>query len=318
MKIYKNILYPLLLIIVVCLFISCDVLFPAPLGRDNFRDNEVQIGRFVAAVSGYESITTAWDWRDPPPGIDDSRIIDKIRIVHSKNNRPDSKYPLNPDNVIKLDSNSTWQYGWNNLSADRDHYFALYAHEKGGIWLAPKYSDQYLGSNVYEERWDTLITKLYIDTSSASNTVGETAINIRDLPTKVIGFLRFDELFYMEFVYQEFGAVLDAQIQGFGITFGGNIDIVPVRFFIESGMFWGEISNSILYDYEHSITVTINGPLDIIDIKDQINVARVYGSSTIALIPSTASAIDINDISSLTFSDPGPPIEDLFGVWRNN
>jgi len=258
------------------------------------------------------SIITAWDWRPPPSGIDDSRIIDKIRIVHSRNDPPQSKYPLNPDNVIELDSNSSWQYGWNGLKVDREHYFALYAHEKGGVWLAPKHVNQHLSNNGHEDRWNIPVERLYIDTTLPTNIVGTAAINIfGPIPGGNIGFLVFNEL-----NNGEYGAVLDARIQGFGLTTGGTIDIVPVRWRIDSGMTWDNISNSILYDYEHSMTTTLTGG-EIVDIKDQINAARLHGSNTIALIPPTGSAININDISSLTFWDPGLAM-DLFSVWRNN
>ncbi len=304
MKIYKNILYPLILILSAVLFISCDLLFPAPLGRDNPLDDEVQIGGFDASVSGPDSIITIWDWRNPAPGIDDSRIIDKIRIVYSENNPPSSKYPLNPDNVQEFTSNSEYQFEWTNLQQDREHYFALYAHEKGGVWLAPKYVKRHLNYSGHPDAGGSVHTKLYVNTALTTG-ISITAINITGpQPGGNIGFLIFDELFN-----NDFGAVLAALMQGYGFTAAGNIDIVPVRKKIEDGMTWASISDSYLYDYEHSKTVDVINGTVLIDIKDQINMARVHGSNTIAFIPSAGSAINI-DISPFTFSS--------FSVWRNN
>lgn len=303
MKVYKNILYPLILILSIVLFISCDLLFPAPLGRDNPLDDEVQIGGFDAVVSGSDSIITIWDWRNPAPGIDDSRIIDKIRIVYSENNPPSSKYPLNPDNVQEFTSNSEFQFQWTNLKQDREHYFALYAHEKGGVWLAPKTVKQnisYDGHLVASPWWSE---KLFADTSAPANIVGTAP---PDISGPIIGFIRFDDLFD-----SRYGAVLDARVQNFGVTTPGDIDIVPMRRKIDSGMTWDEISDSILYDYEHSITVSMLGGI-IIDIKDQINIARVHGSNTIAFIPvGTGVSIDINPIDYWDAT----LMRDLFSVW---
>ncbi|MCK5674823.1 MAG: hypothetical protein KAH95_15695, partial [Spirochaetales bacterium] len=147
MKRLTLLLVSLFLIAVAGILISCDYLLPAPLGRDNPYDDEAQIGRFAVAASGPDSVVTVWDWRDPPSGIDKSRIIDKIRIVYGEGDPPLSKYPINPDNVIEYTSNADFSYEWKNLNEDRDHYFALYAHEKGGMWLAPKRADIWFDSN---------------------------------------------------------------------------------------------------------------------------------------------------------------------------
>lgn len=304
------ILIPVLLLVFAVFFVSCDFILPAPLGRNNPYDDEAQIGRFNAAVAGSDSIITAWDWRGPIPGIDDKRIIDKIRIVHSNNNPPDSKYPLNPDNVIELDSNSTWQHEWNGLKVDREHHFALYAHEAGGIWLAPKRISQHLDNNGHEERWNIMTTgviDLYVNTSVDTNLVTATIMNVI-APLSTIGFFRFDDLYY-----NDFGAVLEAQIQDWTITSGGDFLIVPMRRRVEDGMTWGEIADAGFYDFGNAKAATVNFATDVVDIKDQINIARLHGSNTIAFLSDTLP-FDV-DISTLDFNNGS---DDTFSVWRNN
>jgi hypothetical protein len=80
-------------------------------------------------------------------------------------------------------------------------------------------------------------------------------------------------------------------------------------------MTWDEISSNFFYDYEHSVTGTLNGPADIIDIKDQMNIAGLYGSNTIAFIPPAGANIGIG-IDALTFWDATLGVE-LFSVWEN-
>lgn len=144
---------------------SCDYLLPAPLGRNNPFDDEAQIGRFSVAVSGSDSMVTNWDWHDALSTIEDKRVIDRIRIVHQKNSRPTSRNPLNPDNVQEFTSTSNWFYNWTGLKNDKDHHFALYAHEKSGLWLSPKYIETYLDSSVQDNN-----VSLYSASSPSNST----------------------------------------------------------------------------------------------------------------------------------------------------
>lgn len=308
----KKLLFILLPVIIFTgIFISCDFLLPAPLGRNNPFDDEAQIGRFEASPSSYNSIVTVWEWRNPASGIDDSRIIDKVRIVYSENNPPVSKYPLNPDNVIEYTSNTDFSYEWTNLNENTDHYFALYAHEKGGLWLAPKNIKAWINDGGYFENWPWNNIKMYVNALLPANPVGTTATNIiydPGVPEYVVGFMRFDDLFT-----GDYGAVVDARIQGWVVATGGTLSIIPVRKTVDDTMLWGDIDNPILYDYEHANTVIIGASTDIVDIKDQINISRVYGSNTLAFITSDTN-VSIG-IESLTFWDGST---DLFSIWRNN
>jgi len=311
MKKILFLLVPVFLIAITELFISCDYLIPAPLGRDNPYDDEAQIGRFAAAASGPDSVVTVWDWRDPPSGIDKSRIIDKIRIVYGENSQPLSKYPINPDNVIEFTSNSDFFYEWKNLNEDEDHNFALYAHEKGGMWLAPKRSDIYI-DNGSEQRLNIGYTGLYVNTSLPANPVfWPTAVElVHELPELTIFFLVFDTLYD-----HHYGIVNDARITNFVFGNVGTVDIVPMRIRVDDTMDWDDISNPIYYDYEKANkNVYISAGNDEIQIKDQINISRLYGSNTVAVIPNTGSPIDMT-VDTVDFNNGG---EDLFSVWWSN
>ncbi len=139
---------------------SCDYFFPAPLGRDNPQDEDVQIKNFSSLVSGKESINTIWEWSEPSSAVEDSQIIDKIRIVHKENDRPTSMYPLDKDSVTEITAKTTWNYTWENLKQDREHCFALYAHEKGGTWLAPIHVSVHLDSYPQEHTLTLLSSDL--------------------------------------------------------------------------------------------------------------------------------------------------------------
>lgn len=131
--------------------VSCDLFLPAPVGRNNPEDPDVQIMAFGSAVSGLHSIMTIWDWREASSGISDSRIIDEIWIVHNDENPPTSRFPLNSDEVKKYGSRSSWKAEWTDLSSQKDHFFALYAKEKGGTWLAPRFTSFHLESSPQEQ-----------------------------------------------------------------------------------------------------------------------------------------------------------------------
>jgi hypothetical protein len=304
----KKILFvtvPLLFIIFSGFLISCDFLLPAPMGRNNPLDDGAQIAGFNAEISGSDTILTSWDWRSSTAGIDASRIIDKIRVVYSENNVPTSKYPLNPDNVQVFDSSSSSKCEWYNLNRDNDHYFALYAHETGGLWLSPEITSERIESNGSVETSNAGYSALYVNTSVPTNTLGTTSLPITGLPPTNIGFFSVDLL-----NNSNYGAVLGAGITNWTGTFG-DIYILPVRKKAENGMFWGDISDGVYYDYDNALYATITGPNDVIDIKNQLNLAQMYGSNTIAFVP--ADAVVSIVIGGLQFFDG---TNDLFSIWK--
>ncbi len=304
----KHITAVLTVILGIVLLSSCDFLLPGPLGRDNPADDGAQIGGFASAVSGSNSITVVWDWHSPAPDVPDYQVIDKVRIVHNEGDVPSSMYPLSKDEYTEVSSNTTWQFEWKNLRTDRDHYFALYAHEKGGSWLSPIISKRYINTSGFEDRTNMGFTRLYVDTSSDINQVyiPGSGDYLTATPLTVF-FLVFD-------LYGEDGAVLDARLTNFSITNTGTVDVVPVRKRVNDGMQWGDISNPALYDYTKALHIYISSGADEVQIKDQINIARMYGSNTVAFIPDSGSPINMGvDVTEFYNGS-----DDLFSMWRNN
>ena len=127
---------------------SCDYLLPLPLGRDNVNDDARQIVSFTVLVSGETAIITTWTWLLPSSGLEDSRKIDRIRIIHSENDPPSTWNPVNQKDVVEISAADEWQHEWTELKQDRNHFFALYAHEKGGVWLAPVIKSRNLDYNL--------------------------------------------------------------------------------------------------------------------------------------------------------------------------
>ncbi len=306
MKIKHNITTVLTVILGIILLTSCDFLLPGPLGRDNPEDDGTQIGGFASAVSGSNSIIVVWDWHPPAPDIPDYQVIDKVRIVYSENDIPSSMYPINKDEYTEVTSNTTWQFEWKNLRTDKDHYFALYAHEKGGSWLSPIFSKRYININGFEERTNMGFTKLYVNTSGDANPVTTTASNITASPLTVF-FLVFD-------FPSDDGAVLDARLTSFSINNTGTVDVVPVRKRVNDGMQWGDINNPEYYDYTKALHIYIGGNADEVQIKDQVNAARMYGSDTVAFIPDSGSPINM----AVNITEFYNGSDDLFSMWRNN
>lgn len=301
MKIYKNILYPLILILSAVLFISCDLLFPAPLGRDNPLDDQVQIGGFKADASGPDSIITSWDWRNPAPGIDDSRIIDKIRIVYSENSPPSSKYPLDPDKLQKFDSPSGVKCEWTNLNSDEEHYFALYAHESGGVWLAPKTVKVWIDNSGQIDFMAPGYELMYVSTTNGSQVINGTTI----VDSASFGFIKFFDNSFND----QYGAMLNISL-AFTSTNAGEMYIVPVYREINTGLLWEDISNPLFYDYTHAKAVLLIGGAESIVITDLVELSRVTNSLTLAFIfpPTSLGRMDLN-IGTLWFDD--------FTYWRN-
>lgn len=301
----------LFIIILSSVFVSCDILLPSPLIRNNPNDNEAQLGEFAVVASGDSSVLALWDWQPASPLIPDDRIIDKIRIVHRVGDPPVSMYTLNKDDYTEITDSSSWQFEWKDLKQSRDHYFALYAHEKGGTWLAPIHEKIWLDyNNGWIEYMDLPFTKLYVNTSSSTNTVfiPTSAEFVHRTPDITIFFLVFDSS-----SGDEYGAILDARLTDFSINNTGTVDIVPMKREVHDGMLWENISDPSFYDYTKSINVYIGSGTDEIQIRDQMNAARLNGSYAVAFIPDEGSPIDVG-VDSSKFNNGS---EDLFGIWRN-
>ena len=131
---------------------GCDLFVLGPSLNLNYDDVEQGFIRFGVARVGKDEVQVGWDWLDTERkhrGIDP--IYDKIIIQHSRGSYPVSRLG---GQLIELKdwnpvSNPLWSTVFPDLKWDREHYFALYAHERDGRWMAPIYTSTYLGN--YEE-----------------------------------------------------------------------------------------------------------------------------------------------------------------------
>ncbi|MCD6397076.1 MAG: hypothetical protein J7L71_06015 [Spirochaetaceae bacterium] len=297
MKIYKNILYLILIIVFSGFFSSCDYLLPAPLGRNNPFDNEAQIGRFNVAVSGSDSMVTNWDWHDALPTIADDRVIDKIRIVHQENSRPSSRNPLNPDNVQEFTSTSNWSYNWTSLKNDRDHHFALYAHEKSGLWLSPKYIDGYIDSFVQDNNIQLL------PVSPPSNPTEFILYEVTNLPSKndvtgtgpyawsagnflILEFNINEIIYFDQFLLHLNNTVVST----------GNLTIYALKKdYQHITTNWADMVSDSTIDYDSAISRQITSLNQVFDIPEAANSISLYYSHSIAIkVDTPLTSVNIN------------------------
>ncbi len=284
--------------------ISCDLFFPAPVGRDNPEDDEVQIRNFSSLITGSDTITTVWDWRSPNPATSDSRIIEEIWIVHSENDMPLSRFPLNPDEVKKIKVTANWYVEWTNLKNDSEHYFALYARERGGTWLAPKYTDQFMDNNPGYVESSTGVPVLIRGNITTGGVLlnGDTTVN-----ETIWGVARID---YSPISNIEYNINVELNISGGTV---GDFLIVPGYYIFESGDSWDLISDPDNLDYDNKIEVNISGYPVNINITNIFNITAIYGSNTFVLIPTTAGSSGV----AATF-DTVNMMPNNYSYWRRN
>ncbi len=282
---------------------SCDYLLPAPLGRNNPFDDEAQIGRFSVAVSGSDSMVTNWDWHDALSTIEDKRVIDRIRIVHQKNSRPTSRNPLNPDNVQEFTSTSNWFYNWTGLKNDKDHHFALYAHEKSGLWLSPKYIETYLDSSVQDNNY-TLNSDDLLGSKDPEEfkvyKVGETPYTVTDVSNmSVPGFvagdyaiLEFDvndTIYFDQFLLHVSNINTPATDE--------DLTIYAIKKDSQSITDWADLISDSTIDYEFSLSMQVTvsgGSFQSIDISEIANRMSLYYSHAIAIYVNNAFDVDVS------------------------
>ena len=301
MKRILFILLPLLLLIFTGVFISCDFLLPAPLGRNNPFDDEAQIGKFTLAPSGSDSIVTFWDWHDPLPIIDTDRVIDKIRIVHSKNNRPSGIGLLIDKNVQEYTNNIDWQFNWTGLSNDRDHYFALYAHEKGGLWLAPRHIYYYIDSSISDNNIQLFPVS---PPSDDTNFIVYEVLNPSFTPLDVtasIGynwnagnFLVLEFNFYESIYFDQF--MLNLKNTAPGLDVEVNIWVMKKK--LDNVSDWTHFNSDDVLDFDSLTTrmVTIvDGADQTLDFSEIVNRFSVYYTKSIAITVNNSLTVDITN-----------------------
>jgi hypothetical protein len=302
----NNLIKLLIIFGIFVLLLSCDLFLPAPLGRDNPEDDELQIYNFSSAVIGSDKITTVWDWRAPNPATDSSRIIEEIWIVHSVDNSTAGR-PLDSssEDVLVVTNTSNWEKEWVNLQSDKNHYFALYAKEAGGTWLAPVLTDQYLDNNTgYEE------------TSTWPNVGKGTVMNGGVLQTISAGLNKdtwlvlrvdYDNLQDMEYIISTISSFENSFSAGMEIA--GEVRIIAGFKSIELGYSWDFVSSPDTLDYNNALILDITTFPQSEEVSTIFNLAKFYGSNTIVIAPTETGGLVLHS------DDIGL---DSFSYWRRN
>jgi len=107
---------------------SCNLFFSSPHGRENLDDEAAQITAFMAVPSSDNSVVTMWNWKEPPPWINDDRITE-IQIQHSIFGYPENFVFFAGE---RFTDNSIWQHEWKDLTPDITHYFSIFALATNG------------------------------------------------------------------------------------------------------------------------------------------------------------------------------------------
>jgi len=299
MKKILIVLVPVLLLIFLGVFISCDFLLSAPLGRNNPFDDEAQIGRFNVAVSGLDSIVTNWDWHDALPIIDADRVIDKIRIVHRENNRPTGIGLIIDENVQEFTSTSNWFYNWTDLESDVDHHFALYAHEKGGLWLSPKYTYGYIDPSVISintplfpvsppsNLTDFMVYKVFNPAFTPSDETNNAGVSLIAGDFLILEFNINEPIYFDQFLLHLQNTV--------GST--GNLTIYALKKDLQSIVDWTDMISDSTIDYKSAVIREISSLNQLFDIPEAANSISLYYSRSLAITTDSALTIDVNSWS---------------------
>lgn len=224
--------FVLFLLSICVLLSSCDLFWGTAWQRSS-RDPKAQLGTVHLLPSGGSSLAFAWDWRpflsgDPAVGgeiLDGESEIVELRVLHGTGSPPTFTPPLPFGDLVqdRLDPDG-WYAVYDDLDEDREHYFSLYAREKGGAWIGPKtlssshpYSEgPQNGSFLSTSGWSVT------DTAGASVASGSAVVN----DTSGL-FLSFSDSLEGWQRYLESSSISSISIT---VNSGGRLEIYPVRF----------------------------------------------------------------------------------------
>ena len=296
----KQIIYILTAVMAVFLLTACDYLLPLPLGRDNPADDGSQIGKFRASVSGTTSVNTIWYWHSPSLDTPADQVIDKIRIVHKENDPPSSMNPLDKKEYVDIDTASTWEFQWENLKQGREHYFALYSHEKGGSWLAPKYSKVQLdytagaiGETLFTDSPSDDPRSFQVFSVDAGFAVNDETLNSNFTLTPgnylVLKFNMFRYVYITQFLFHLKNIVPGSDV---------NLSITPIKKSLGDIADMTDFLSSSVLDYDHEISrqvLTAAGGNQSIELGSFPNRMFVYDVMALVIAVDNQLTLDISN-----------------------
>ena len=214
-------------LIFISLFTGCDAFVLLPAFNHNPDDPNQGFGPLRAGVVNDGTIRVMWDWYDLERVVRGAEpLYDKIVIKHSRGNYPDSRLGGKVFEIKNWDpgTNPLWATTFSDLKSDREHYFALYAHEKDGRWVGPLYTSRYIEG--FELNPGVVFT---LDTSNPSfgGSLSTSGIN-----TPTTGAISADDvsIYYYEIGYEEniYSATINIPI-GTAPTADDVLYIYPMR-----------------------------------------------------------------------------------------
>lgn len=205
---------------------SCDLFFIGPSLNLNWDDPNAGFGRLDAEQIGKDEIRVSWDWYDIERQLrGQAAVFDEIVIKYNKNSRPLSRFGGTSFEIKNWNpvSKPMWSAQFDGLEQDEEYYFALYAHEKDGRWMAPVYTSKRIeGYNI--DSWSPGWTRAFGALMSTGNLDALNTISDDQV-----------DIYYYEDVWEDDN--IQEAILSFNITTGPTVDdkilIYPVRLFID-------------------------------------------------------------------------------------
>ena len=122
---------------------SCDLFVLGPFLNINRDDEDAGFARLRADQVDEGAVRVGWDWYDLERKLRGAKpVYDQIIIKHNTGSYPASRLGGESFKISDWDpvKNPLWSTVFKDLRDDREHYFALYAHERNGRWMAPMYA----------------------------------------------------------------------------------------------------------------------------------------------------------------------------------
>jgi len=240
---------------------GCDLFVLGPSLNLNYDDEDAAFGRLGAALVDDGDVRVGWDWYDLERdlrGIDP--VYDKIIIQHSTGSYPVSRIGGRKFEISEWDpvTNPLWSTVFKDLKNDREHYFALYAHERNGRWMAPMYASVYLEG--YEQH------SFFLYSRDDATTPLEANLSTGAVNTLAVGFTSSItpttiNVFYYDLWEDEKVASAKLNFDVNSVTADDVIIVHPVRVYWDSGdasqlNLWGD--DSFVIDRSVAAVYNIN------------------------------------------------------------
>ncbi len=213
--------------IVITLFTACDVFVLLPAFNHNPDDPNQSFGPLKAGIIDDGTVRVVWDWYDLERKVRGLEpVYDEIVIKHNRGNYPDSRLGGKVFKIKNWDpaTNPLWATTFSDLKSDREHYFALYAHEKDGRWVGPLYTSLYMEGFDYN-MWS----------SFASHGISA-VISTEVTPGSGLGTISGDEAdlyYYQDFWEEEVIMSAELVLEFTNIPADDTVLIYPLRSYIE-------------------------------------------------------------------------------------